>query len=103
MSSLQCSVSISSVVQSQKKAIFEGEERHRIERGTSMQSVVHRTPPMAPQFEIGFGTIADIIRRWTVENRTRSALSALPDRQLADLGIDRADIGRIARASAETI
>ncbi len=68
-----------------------------------MQSVIHRTVPAGPQFEIGFGAISDRLRSWTVETRTRNALNALPDRQLADLGIERADIARIARASARAI
>lgn len=68
-----------------------------------MQSAIMRTAPAAPQFEIGFGAIGTALRRWTVASRTRSALRALPDRQLADLGIHRSEIDRIARAAAHTV
>ncbi len=62
----------------------------------------YRTAPSGPQFEAGFSTINGTFRRWRLAGRTRKALNGLDDRQLADLGINRADIGRIARASAPT-
>ncbi|CAM4249923.1 DUF1127 domain-containing protein [Palleronia rufa] len=56
--------------------------------------------PSAPRFDQGFDHIATSWRRWRVANRTRSALAALSDRELADLGIERHDIPRIAREAA---
>jgi uncharacterized protein YjiS (DUF1127 family) len=39
----------------------------------------------------------EFIRRWQRYNRTADELSRLTDRDLADLGLTRSDIPRIAR------
>lgn len=44
-----------------------------------------------------FEVLKTRISNWKRYNRTISELSALSNRELADLGIMRADIGRIAR------
>lgn len=46
-----------------------------------------------------FNTIRDRYSRWQRYNRTVTELSSLSNRDLADLGISRADISRIARDS----
>jgi uncharacterized protein YjiS (DUF1127 family) len=46
-------------------------------------------------------SIAGFLERRRREARTRYELEQLTDRELADLGIVRADIGRLARESAE--
>ena len=53
--------------------------------------------PSAPRFEHGFDHFGASFRRWRVARRTRAALSALSDRELGDLGIERHDIPRLAR------
>ena len=45
-------------------------------------------------------SVASNLRRYHLYHRTVAELSALGDRELADLGIDRTDIRRIARTSA---
>jgi len=45
-------------------------------------------------------TIARVVERYRREARTRYELEQLGDRDLADLGIVRADVARLARASA---
>lgn len=45
-------------------------------------------------------TIARMVERYRREARTRYELDQLSDRDLADLGIVRADIDRLARESA---
>ncbi|MEL6751220.1 MAG: DUF1127 domain-containing protein [Pseudomonadota bacterium] len=42
----------------------------------------------------------DTIRTWNRERRTRAELASLSNRELADIGIVRGDIGRIARRAA---
>lgn len=44
-----------------------------------------------------FDFFTDGIKRWNRYNQTRRELNLLTDRELADLGILRADIPRIAR------
>lgn len=44
-----------------------------------------------------------IIRRWNAYQTTVRELSALSDRDLADLGIKRGDITTIAREYAQTL
>lgn len=46
---------------------------------------------------------AQYLRRQRVYSRTRVELSALTDRELADLGISRFDIARVAREAANEI
>ncbi len=46
-----------------------------------------------------FGTIRERYSKWQRYNRTVNELSSLSNRDLADLGIARTDIGRIARES----
>ncbi len=43
-----------------------------------------------------FASIVRIIRQWNRYNRSLSELSRLGDRELADIGISRADIPRVA-------
>lgn len=59
--------------------------------------------PSAPRFELGFDHVATSFRRWRIANRTRAALTALSDRELDDLGIQRHDISRIAREAARDV
>jgi uncharacterized protein YjiS (DUF1127 family) len=47
-----------------------------------------------------FETLKIRITAWRRYNRTVNELSALSNRELADLGINRSDIYRIARAAA---
>jgi uncharacterized protein YjiS (DUF1127 family) len=47
-----------------------------------------------------FGSLTDRIARYRRYNRTVKELSFLSDRELADLGIHRVDIRRIAREAA---
>jgi uncharacterized protein YjiS (DUF1127 family) len=47
-----------------------------------------------------FGNIRDRFARWQRYSRTVNELNALSNRDLADLGIARGDISRIARESA---
>jgi len=47
-----------------------------------------------------FGTISERYSRWQRYNRTVNELNSLSNRDLADLGIARGDISRIARESA---
>lgn len=47
-----------------------------------------------------FSTIRDRYNRWQRFNRTVNELNSLSNRDLADLGIARGDISRIARESA---
>lgn len=58
-----------------------------------------------PKFELKkethmFEALKTRYSAWKRYNRTIAELSALSNRDLADLGIGRADIGRIARESA---
>jgi uncharacterized protein YjiS (DUF1127 family) len=46
-----------------------------------------------------FNFFTDGLKRWNRYNRTRRELDLLTDRELADLGIMRSDIPRIARES----
>jgi uncharacterized protein YjiS (DUF1127 family) len=41
-----------------------------------------------------------VLRRRRIYSRTQAELSALTDRELADLGISRFDIARVAREAA---
>ena len=43
-----------------------------------------------------FATIVRFIREWKKYNRSLSELSRLGDRELADIGISRSDIHRVA-------
>jgi uncharacterized protein YjiS (DUF1127 family) len=43
---------------------------------------------------------AQVLRRRRIYSRTQAELSALTDRELADLGISRFDIARVAREAA---
>ena len=47
-----------------------------------------------------FETLKTRINTWKRYNRTVSELAALSNRELADLGIMRADINRVAREAA---
>jgi uncharacterized protein YjiS (DUF1127 family) len=47
-----------------------------------------------------FGTIRDRYNRWQRYSRTVTELNSLSNRDLADLGIARGDIARIAREAA---
>lgn len=47
--------------------------------------------------------IATALRRQTAYNRTRNELSRLSDRELQDLGINRADIRSVARAGVAAL
>ncbi len=43
---------------------------------------------------------AQALRRYRIQSRTQAELAALSDRELADLGIARVDIRRVARTAA---
>jgi len=43
-----------------------------------------------------FATIVRLIRQWKSYNRSLTELSRLGDRELADIGISRSDIHRVA-------
>jgi uncharacterized protein YjiS (DUF1127 family) len=45
-------------------------------------------------------TMFEFVRRWKRYSRTVSELSHLSNRELADLGLSRADIPRIAREAS---
>lgn len=47
-----------------------------------------------------FGFLSSRVKRWNRYNRTVSELSGLTNRELADLGLVRSDIQRVARESA---
>ncbi|MEL7462808.1 MAG: DUF1127 domain-containing protein [Pseudomonadota bacterium] len=47
--------------------------------------------------EAPFGGLISFFRAWIAERRTISALSALSDRELADIGISRSEIRSVAR------
>lgn len=47
-----------------------------------------------------FDFVTTRIQRWNRYNRTVSELSHLSNRELADLGISRSDISRVAREAA---
>lgn len=44
--------------------------------------------------------IALLARRWATYQRVRAELETYSERELADMGLSRADIGRIAREAA---
>jgi uncharacterized protein YjiS (DUF1127 family) len=46
-------------------------------------------------------TMFEFVRRWKRYNRTVSELSHLSNRELADLGLTRSDIPRIAREATK--
>lgn len=48
-------------------------------------------------FVQGFTSVAERMQAWNDARRTRAALSNLSDWELADIGLSRADIDRIAR------
>lgn len=47
--------------------------------------------------------IRKALRRWAAYRQTVRELNALGNRELSDLGINRADIQRIARDHADTL
>jgi uncharacterized protein YjiS (DUF1127 family) len=47
-----------------------------------------------------FAAIVRLIQSWKNYNRSLSELSRLGDRELADIGISRSDIPRLARSAA---
>ena len=47
-----------------------------------------------------FATLVHLIREWKRNNRSLNELSRLSDRELADIGISRCDIPRVARNGA---
>jgi len=47
-----------------------------------------------------FAAIVRFIREWKTYNRSLSELSRLGDRELADIGISRSDIPRLAWSAA---
>ena len=47
--------------------------------------------------------ISKTLRRWSAYRQTLRELNALDNRQLADLGITRGDIERLAREHAATV
>jgi uncharacterized protein YjiS (DUF1127 family) len=47
-----------------------------------------------------FANIVRFIREWKRYNQSLSELSRLGDRELADIGISRSDIPRVARNAA---
>ncbi len=68
-----------------------------------MTSATMTAVAAGPRFEDGFASMGTAWRRWRVARQTRAALSALPDRGLADLGIERSDIDRLAREAATRV
>ena len=60
--------------------------------------------PASVHASYGSGWLAGIVatvRRWRIERRTYNELAALSDRELDDLGIDRAGLADVARRAAE--
>ena len=55
-------------------------------------------PRAATSFGGWFADLGASFRAWIAYRRTVSALSALSDRELADIGISRAEIRAVARA-----
>ncbi|MGI3211024.1 DUF1127 domain-containing protein [Roseovarius tibetensis] len=49
----------------------------------------------------GASVLAESIGHWRRASRTSRALSTLSDRQLHDIGIDRADIGDVSKLAAD--
>lgn len=62
------------------------------------------TTPIQSRIEAQFneftGSLRTLARKYRVYLRTREELSSLDERDLNDIGIARADIGRIAREHA---
>ena len=48
-----------------------------------------------------FTTLVRLIREWKRYNRSINELSRLGDRELADIGISRSDIQRVAWSAAQ--
>lgn len=46
---------------------------------------------------LSLGTLFATLKTWNDERTTRNQLSALTDRELADIGLTRGDIARVAR------
>jgi uncharacterized protein YjiS (DUF1127 family) len=65
---------------------------HRYVPGNTIHS--NRRP--RPRGTIMFASIVRFIRHWNRYNRSISELSRLGDRELADIGISRSDIPRVA-------
>jgi uncharacterized protein YjiS (DUF1127 family) len=47
----------------------------------------------------GFARLADLVLGWPARRRLRAELTALTERELADIGLTRGDIGRVIDGS----
>ena len=59
-------------------------------------------PGPRPDYEkepVMFATIVRLIRQWKRYNQSLAELSRLGDRELADIGVSRSDIHRVAWAA----
>jgi uncharacterized protein YjiS (DUF1127 family) len=57
---------------------------------------IHRPRPSTRKEEVMFAAIVRFIREWRKYNRSQIELSRLGDRELADIGISRSEIQRVA-------
>ncbi len=73
---------------------------HKMVRRTIYQLVKSNQPnPSIHRGKTMFNFFTDGFKRWNRYNTTKRELDLLTDRELADLGIMRSDIPRIARDS----
>jgi uncharacterized protein YjiS (DUF1127 family) len=66
----------------------------------SPRSMHRREPDLREKRTVMFAAIVRFIREWKRYNRSLSELNRLGDRELADIGISRSDIPRVARTAA---
>jgi len=89
--------------ESRSTAFFSAAVQTRLwaKRISWMRKIAHPQRPRSPIVPIArfARSVASNLRRYHLYHRTVAELSALGDRELADLGIDRTDIRRIARTS----
>ena len=66
-----------------------------------MASIAHDHAPARPRQGSDFlSAIADAVTRRVLYVSTRNELAGLNDRELADIGLNRADIARVSREAA---
>lgn len=66
----------------------------------SMLSTMHAPTPAADRLRDIRGSLHGRFAAWKVYRTTYAELSALPDRELADLGLRRSELRRVAREAA---
>jgi uncharacterized protein YjiS (DUF1127 family) len=57
---------------------------------------IHRRAPVKTRGTTMFASIVRFVREWNRYNQSLSELNRLGDRELADIGISRSDIPRVA-------